>query len=366
MKILHIGQLIGGLDIYIRNTITYTNDSFEYVIVHGVSDKNQPIIKNKKRIKEYSISLYRELNFIRDLKGFWQILQIIKKERPDIIHCHSAKGGFIGRFAGFITGTKTFYTPHAFSFLSSPNKLKRQIFLTLEKMAKLDSYLLACSNSEKDLGIKYVHYKKNKALVWSNSVPDAQNVKYPENKPSTPYICYIGRPSYQKNPFFLINVINMVHKKHADILFYILGVGYYSPDLEKMKKMIIDYQLEKTVILLPWINHDEAMGYVKNSLFYLTTSRYEGLPLAVIEAMSLQKCIIASDVSGNKDCVQNNYNGFLLPLEETLFANKINELIEDPYKRETLEKNSRTLFEEKFLIKKQIQNLEKIYISKSS
>lgn len=366
MKILHIGQLIGGLDIYIRNSITYTDKSFEFIVVHGVADKNLPIIKNEKKIKEYPISLYRELNPFQDLKGLYQILKIIIKEKPDIIHCHSAKGGFLGRIAGFLTHTRTFYTPHAFSFLSTQNNFKRRIYLTLERLARLDSYLLACSNSEKDLGIKYVHYKKNKALVWSNSVPDAQNIKFPDNNPSTPYICYIGRPSYQKNPFFLINVINMVHKKHADILFYILGVGYYSPDLEKMKKMIIDYQLEKTVILLPWINHDEAMGYVKNSLFYLTTSRYEGLPLAVIEAMSLQKCIIASDVSGNKDCVQNNYNGFLLPLEESIFANKINELIEDPYKREILEKNSRTLFEEKFLIKKQIQNLEKIYISKSS
>ena len=44
MKILHIGQLIGGLDVYIRNTITYSNKSFEFIIVLGMSDKNQHII----------------------------------------------------------------------------------------------------------------------------------------------------------------------------------------------------------------------------------------------------------------------------------------------------------------------------------
>lgn len=62
------------------------------------------------------------------------------------------------------------------------------------------------------------------------------------------------------------------------------------------------------------------MGYVKNALFYLTTSRYEGLPLAVVETMSLGKCIVASDVLGNKDCVKDNYNGYLPPLQENLFA----------------------------------------------
>ena len=364
MKILHIGQLIGGLDVYIRNTITYSNKSFEFIIVHGMSDKNQPIIKEGKKIKEYNINLYRELNPIKDIKGLIQVIKIIHKEKPDLIHCHSAKGGFIGRMAGFFTRTKTFYTPHAFSFLSTQNNLKKQIFLFLESIARLDSYLLACSNSEKELGINLVHYKTNKALVWSNSVPDAGTINNFPKDVKSPYICYIGRPSYQKNPFFLVNVVKEVHKKHPDILFYILGVGYYSPDLEMMQQMIKNYQLENTIILMPWLNHDETMGYVKNSLFYLTTSRYEGLPLAVIEAMSLNKCIIASDVPGNRDCVQDKYNGFLIPLNEELFANKINELIEEPEKRELYAKNSRKYFEQEFLIQNRIQSLEQIYTNK--
>lgn len=366
MKILHIGQLIGGLDIYIRNTINYADNSFEFIIAHGMSDKNQPIIKNKNKIKEYNISLYRELNPIKDIKGLLQVLKIIHKEKPDIIHCHSAKGGFIGRLAGFITNTKTFYTPHAFSFLSTQSKLKRQIFLLLERSAKLNSYLLACSNSEKDLGISLVHYKREKALVWSNSVPDAHNVNIPKEKTTSPYICYIGRPSYQKNPFFLVNVIKEAHKKHPNILFYILGVGYYSPDLETIKVMIKNYQLENTIILLPWLNHNETMGYVKNSLFYITPSRYEGLPLAVIEAMSLGKCIIASDVLGNKDCVKNDYNGYLLPLKENIFIDKINQLIEFPELREKFEINSRKYFEENFFIENRIKFLENIYKGNSN
>ena len=103
------------------------------------------------------------------------------------------------------------------------------------------------------------------------------------------------------------------------------------------------------------------MGYVKNALFYLTTSRYEGLPLAVIEAMSLGKCIVASDVLGNKDCVKDGYNGYLLPLQENLFAKKIIELIEHPDLTETFGKNSRLLFEKDFLIQNRIPYLEAIY-----
>ena len=361
MKVLHVGQMIGGLGVYIRNTVTYISDEFEFVIVHGEGDNSKPVMKNGKEVKEYTISLYRDLNPLKDLKGLIQVIRIIQKEKPDIIHCHSAKGGFIGRMAGFLTRTKTFYTPHAFSFLSTQNKMKKRIYLFLERMARLDSFLLACSESEKELGMEQVHYKEKRAYVWSNSVPDAQTVPPSGLKETSPYICYIGRPSYQKNPFFLVNVIREVHKAYPDIRFYILGVGYYSPDLEQMKRMIVQYQLENAIELFPWLSHDETMGYVKNSLFYLTTSRYEGLPLAVIEAMSLGKCIVASDVLGNKDCVKDGYNGYLLPLQENLFAKKIIELIEHPDLTETFGKNSRLLFEKDFLIQNRIPYLEAIY-----
>ena len=361
MKVLHVGQMIGGLGVYIRNTVTYISDEFEFVIVHGEGDNSKPVMKNGKEVKEYTISLYRDLNPLKDLKGLIQVIRIIQKEKPDIIHCHSAKGGFIGRMAGFLTRTKTFYTPHAFSFLSTQNKIKKRIYLFLERMARLDSFLLACSESEKELGMEQVHYKEKRAYVWSNSVPDAQTVPPSGLKETSPYICYIGRPSYQKNPFFLVNVIREVHKAYPDIRFYILGVGYYSPDLEQMKRMITQYQLENTIELFPWLSHDETMGYVKNALFYLTTSRYEGLPLAVIEAMSLGKCIVASDVLGNKDCVKDGYNGYLLPLQENLFAKKIIELIEHPDLTETFGKNSRLLFEKDFLIQNRIPYLEAIY-----
>ena len=173
IRIMHIGQMIGGLDVYIRNSVSYANDKFEYVIVHGKDDKSSPINRNGKPVKEYMIDLYRQPNIVNDTKAIWEAICIIKKEKPDIIHCHSAKGGFIGRIAGFLTRTITAYTPHAFSFLSSGSLVKRKIYLMLERSVKFNSYLLACSESEREMGIKEVHYADNHALVWSNSVPDA-------------------------------------------------------------------------------------------------------------------------------------------------------------------------------------------------
>lgn len=179
------------------------------------------------------------------------------------------------------------------------------------------------------------------------------------------YIVYIGRPCYQKNTLFLIDVIAKVHEVHTEVKFLLLGVGFYSPELDEVNAKITELHLQEVIELKPWLDHAETLKIVKDCLFYLTVARYEGLPLSVIEAMSLAKAVVASDVVGNKDCVEDGYNGYLLPLDIALFSNAICELIEDEEKRRLMGVNSRRLFEKKFLIEKRIGELEKIYVGET-
>lgn len=379
MKILHIGNLKSGIDTYVRNTVALASDKFEFVIVNGADDNSKPYMRHGKQVKTYSIDMYRALNPVKDMKAVMQAIKIIKKEKPDLVHCHSAKGGVIGRFAAFFTGTKVVYTAHAFSFLSAESAKKKQVFLLLEKIAKLNSYLLACSGSERELGIKVVGFKVKKAFAWNNAVPDVdkdltrisqisrissqknESSDLPVPKIGERYITSIGRPSYQKNPLFMVEVAHGIHLKHPDIKFYLLGVGFYSPMLEDMKKLIHQYDMDDTFYLLPWLSHEETLKYVKGSMLYFMTSLYEGLPISVIEAMSLGKAVVASDVLGNKDCVKDGYNGYLLPLKEEVFVEKMNDLIENNEKRKEMEKRSRSYFESDFFIDNRIKALEDIY-----
>lgn len=356
--------MIGGLDVYIRNAVMYSSSDIEYVLVHGDHDNARPVIKNGTVIKEYSISLYRSLNPFHDVKGLIQTIKIVRKEKPDIIHCHSAKGGFIGRCAGFYTRIKTFYTPHAFSFLSTNNKIKRFIFLLLERISRFKSNVLACSESEKEIAIRDAHYKKENVFVWRNSVPDVSPIVTNVNTSNEPYLCYIGRPSFQKNTLFLVDVIAKIHKEIPHLKCLLLGVGYYSPDLNELKSKIQNEHLEDVITLLPWLDHNDALAYVKQSLLYISVSRYEGLPLAIIESLALGKAVVASDVVGNRDCVRHGYNGFLLPLEVDEFVQKIITIVSNGLLREQLEQNARKSFEKDFLINNRIADLEKIYYNK--
>ena len=363
VKVLHLGQMVGGLDIYVRNSIVYMSDEFDFIVVRSDKDQTGAVLKNNHKVKDYTIKMYRQLNPLNDCIALIQAIRIIMKERPDVIHCHSAKGGFIGRWAGFLTGVRTLYTPHAFSFLCTESGWKKRVFIWLERMARLNSYLLACSESEQKLGIDVVHYRKERALVWHNAVPDAAQL-VPKSGTIRPYLCYVGRPSYQKNTFFLLDVMKEVHQIYPDVKLFLLGVGYYSPDSEMMKQKISEYGLENTIEIFSWLSHEKTLEYMRDSLFYLTVSRYEGLPISVIETMALGKAIVASDVVGNKDCVQNSVNGYLLPLYVKVFAEKICLLISDSKRRDEMGEKSRALFESLFYIDNRIKVLEEIYKNK--
>ena len=121
------------------------------------------------------------------------------------------------------------------------------------------------------------------------------------------------------------------------------------------------YNLQDVIVLKEWLDHEHTMEYVKNSILYLTVSRYEGLPLAVIEAMAMGKCIVASKVVGNVDCVKDKYNGRVIDLNVEDFVNSICELIENRELLEEYSRNSRKMYEDNFDIKKRINLLEDIY-----
>lgn len=112
---------------------------------------------------------------------------------------------------------------------------------------------------------------------------------------------------------------------------------------------------------MPWVSHADCMEYVRKSAFYVTTALYEGLPLAVIEAMSVGEAIIASDAVGNKDGVEDGINGYLLPLKVDEFVDKIIELASNNDLLEKMDKQSRELFLTKFFIENRIKLLQTNY-----
>lgn len=368
-KVAHILHSVGGVEVYL-DLVTKNIDSseFETIIIHGKPKKNKQYFnKDNQVVKQFFVPMTRDISIVTDLKCIYETIKILKREKPNLIHAHSAKGGIIARLASLFYKVNVLHTPHAYSYLSTNSKLKRNFFLGIERLFKrFNSILLATSESELERGTNEVGYKKEKAYLFNNSikpvVPSSIKLEINYSLPKN-YICTVGRPSYQKNIEMMVEIIHLAKYSIPNIHMVVMGLGVVSPNTESVKQLIREKGLESNFTLIEWMERDKALQVISNSAFYLSTSRYEGLPYAIIESLALSKAIIATNCDGNKDLVKNNFNGFLMPQKnEKLIAEKVIELSNNFEMRKTFERNSFELFENNFNIDSNISKLENIYL----
>lgn len=369
IKIVHILHSIGGVDTSLRVILENIDSStIENIIVHGKKDNQDFFDKSNKRLKDYKLPIERNISPFKDISSIISAWKIIKREKPDIIHGHSAKGGIVANVVGrFFRNTIVLHTPQAYSFLSAENKYIRKIYIVIERLVRSKkSVLLASSQSELDRGVKEIHYPKEQTVLFNNCIApiklnpefsDLTNYRLPKD-----FICTVGRPSYQKNIEMMIEVIRKVKEVIPNIYLVVMGVGVVSPNTENVKALITKYNLESNVKLIDWTERERIFHIISKSKFYLSTARYEGLPYAILESLSLSKAIIATDCDGNRDVVVDNYNGFLIEENNVdLFANKTIQLYNSDQLRHNFEKNSIKLSLEQFNLENNIKQLEQIY-----
>lgn len=368
-KVAHVLDSVGGVEVYLRLvTENIDTNRIENIVIHNCKKaKKKYRDKENNALKEFDISIQREINLIKDLKAVFQTIRILKREKPDLIHAHSAKGGIIARTAALFYKVKVLHTPHAYSYLSTNSKLKRTIFLFIESFfAKLNSYLLATSKSEIERGIKEVGYKPEKTILFNNSILPINNNQLKDVGFSLPddYICSVGRPSYQKNIEMMVEVVKKIKESKPNIHLVLMGVGEYSPNKEVVQDLIKSYGLESNITLVKWIEREKILSIIKKAKLYISTSRYEGLPYSIIESLALSKSCVVTNCDGNKDLVINNYNGFIIEdFNVDKMAGKICELLNNNRLRETFEKKSYELFNREFNLENNISKLEAIYTS---
>jgi len=368
VKVGHVLNSIGGVDVSLRLILENTNtEKFDHFVIHGQEDTSKPFLDNdSNQIREYKLPILRDISIVNDIRSIFKTIKVFKKEKPDIIHAHSAKGGLIARIATIGHSVQVLHTPQAYSYLSTSNRFKKRFFLFIERILKrINSTLVASSLSEFERGIKEVGYAKSNAELFSNSISpipkNEEEIKYPISWPSD-YICTVGRPSYQKNIEMMVEVIREIKKEIPSIHLVLMGVGEYYPNLESVKERIETYDLSTNITLVKWIAREEIFKIISASKLYISTARYEGLPYSIIESLALAKSCVVTDCDGNRDLVIDEYNGYVIKNENVRdMSEKVLKLYKNQSLRRTMEVNSLKLFNENFDLNNNIGIIEGIY-----
>lgn len=312
-RLLYIVEALGGgIFTYIVNMANELVDFYDVYIAYAVRNQTPENYKDyfDSRIHLIKVRNFeREINPRKDLAAVFEIKKISSEVKPDIIHLHSSKAGVIGRIA-FSGKIPMFYTPHGYSFLmDNHNPLKRKIFKLIEFLcAKKSCTTISCSLGEHQETLKLTCH----AAYVNNGInmAELQNIIDRSEKSDHPFTVYtLGRICYQKNPV----LFNKIAESLPDVRFVWIGDG-------ELRDSLISKNIEVT----GWVSRSIANKYAVNADVFLLPSRWEGLPISLLESMYMKKVCIVSNVIGNRDVIQNGINGFVCENVED-FVNAIRE-----------------------------------------
>jgi glycosyltransferase involved in cell wall biosynthesis len=290
-------------------------------------------------------SLLRRINIIKDLRAFFDIWRIIKKYNPLIVHTHSSKAGLIGRLAAKLAGAPIIvHSPHGHVFFGYFGPYKTKLFIILEKLAsRITDRIVTLTNREKKDHLLFKIAQEDKFsvicsgielnIIKESSSDEKQNLKKELGIPKNSLIVgTAGRLVPVKGPEFLIKASKYIISKYPDTYFIFAGDGPLEQDL---KKKTLEMGISENIIFLGW--SDNLAKIISIYDIFVLPSLNEGMGRVLVEAMTLGKSIVASNIGGIPDLVINEKNGFLVhPKNPKELAKYIQVLLEDKDKREKM------------------------------
>lgn len=262
---------------------------------------------NKENLIERNVNYYELKKF-----NYSEIKKAVKELKPDIIHAHDAKSSI---FAALF-----FKKCKIISHIHGNHENMRKI--TLKTL--LYNFFSHCYEKiiwVSDSALDNYYFRKkilDKSIVLYNVIdPNEMKERANKIKIKEKYdLVYVGRLTYAKNPTRLVNVISIVKKSLKDIKLVIVGDGELREEVEKEME---NKSLKDSIFLVGF--QDNPAPYMKNAKIMLMTSRYEGTPMCVLEAISLGLPIVSTPTDGICKIIENGENGFLSDSDEKLAEN---------------------------------------------
>ena len=318
-KILYVVEAMGGG--VFTHIVTLANglcDEFDITLAYGIRNETPKELRKffDERVHLIQVKNFtRKVEMVRDNKAVLELKNIIKKVDPDIIHLHSSKAGALGRFRFNKRKYKLLYTPHGYSFLmENTTDKRRKLYKKIEKhFGKKECLTVACGSGEWIVSREVT----NNSTYINNGIDTKKIDDLLENESSKNNeftVCTLGRIDYQKNPA----KFNEIAKSMPDTKFIWVGDGVNRAELNS-----------PNIEITGWISREESLKILNKSDVFVLTSRWEGLPMSLLEAMYLKKICIVSDVVGNIEMINDCVTGYVCKTVDR-FVERIKEIKKTP------------------------------------
>ena len=251
-------------------------------------------------------TMKREFSLINDIKSIIKIRKKVLEFKPDVVAAHSAKAGLLVRVSCIGIKTKVFFTAHGWSHIRTSNSMARGVFKNLELVLSYFCQRVICvSQADSDYAKSYIGIKKEKIVSIHNGVFKPDIVSMPPYNSKELSILSVVRFQAPKDFETLIKGLELISEYNFHLK--IVGDG---PDFNAVKSKIESSKLSNKISLEGF--KTELNSYYSSADVVILISKSEGLPMSLIEGMSFGKPLIATDIGGVSEIV-NDKNGFLIP-----------------------------------------------------
>ena len=356
MKLLYVITLAerGGAQVHLLDLVANLPAGFSPVIATG----EPGFLCDEAAKLGIPVHLVPELTHpihpVQDFRALLAIARLIRREMPDVVHAHTSKAGLLARFAARLAATPVVLTAHTWSFADGIPCLQRWISIPLERLAAaLAGKIITVSQANTVLALKKSIAKQQALIRIWNGVPDVPGRALPGSRKTVTLIT-TARFAPQKDHGLLLEALTSIE---GDWRLLLVGDG---PTRRQIDKEANDLGLARRIEFLG--ERDDIQSLLTAADLFVLPSKWEGLPLSILEAMRAGLPVIATNIGGVGEAVTDGVTGYLTaPGDAAQLRHRLQHLIRSPELLATMGAAARQRYEQDFRIETMVQKTVAVY-----
>lgn len=297
-----------------------------------------------------------------DLRALFRLYLWMRRERFDLVHTHSTKAGLLGRLAAKLAGVPAvLFTAHGWAFTEGRTWWKRWLLAQVERMTtRLTTKIICVSEHDRELALQFTVAAPQNLVVIHNGidpVPFLQasgaRVQQELKLKGGPVLTFVGRLAPPKDLLTLLKAFERI--RGGSLI--LVGDG---PLRLQVEQFVRRRSLNDRVALLG--ARTDIPEILAASDVFVLPSRWEGLPLTIIEAMMAGLPVIATRVGGVSELVEDGVTGFLVPPRDPVaLAKAIQKLFDDEELRLKMSQAGRKKALREFTLDRMLAETQRVY-----